>query len=86
VKKGSELRQRAQGILPFDIEQVSEAPRATSYSGLPLVAEIYRACGAAESVRRSVATRPRQRDRGLSNAELVESFALLLAAGLPGIR
>jgi len=46
MKRGSELRRRAQGILPFDIEQVSEAPRATSYSGLPLVAEIYCADGA----------------------------------------
>jgi hypothetical protein len=86
MKKGSELRRRAQGILPFDIEQVLEAPRVTSYSGLPLVAELYRACGAAESVRRCVETRPRQRERGLSDTELVESFALLLAAGLPGIR
>lgn len=82
MKKKTKLAQRSQGILPFDIEEVpSEQVRVTSYSGLPLVAEIYRASGAAEGVARCVATRRRQRERGLTDKELVESFALLLASG-----
>jgi hypothetical protein len=82
VRKKSRLAQGAEGILPFDIEEVPAGEvRVTSYSGLPLVAEMYRACGAAGSVERCVATRQRQRERGLSDVDLVESFALLLASG-----
>lgn len=82
MRKKSRLAQGAEGILPFDIEEVPAGEvRVTSYSGLPLVAEMYRACGAAGSVERCVATRQRQRERGLSDVDLVESFALLLASG-----
>jgi len=79
--RGSELRAGAQGILPFEIEEVEGISRVTSYAGLPLLAETFRASGAAEAVRRWVRTRRRRRDRGLSDVELVESFVLMLAAG-----
>jgi hypothetical protein len=48
---------------------------------LPVVAETYRACGAAEAVRRCVVTRERYRERGLSDEQITESFCMLLAAG-----
>jgi hypothetical protein len=68
-------------VLPYEIEEVDGACRITSYAGLPLVAEAYRATGAAEAVRRYVKTRERMRDRGLRDEEMVESFCVLLAAG-----
>ncbi len=79
--KRLELRDGAQGILPFEIEEVEGISRVTSYAGLPLVAEAFRATGAADSVRRCVETCARRRNRGLSDEQLVESFVLLLAAG-----
>lgn len=82
MKKKSELGQRAAGILPFDYEEVpAERVRVTSYSGLPLVAEMYRASGADAAVKSCVQTRSRRRERGLSDSELVESFVLLQASG-----
>ena len=72
---------RGEGILPFISEEVEGERGITSYAGLPLVAEAYRACGASEAVRRCVVTRERYRERGLSDEQLVESFCLLLAAG-----
>lgn len=70
---------RGEGILPFISEEVEGDRAITSYAGLPLVAEAYRACGASDAVRRSVVTRQRYRERGLSDEQLVESFCLLLA-------
>ena len=82
VKMGRKGRVvRGEGILPFISEEVEGNRAITSYAGLPLVAEAYRACGASESVRRSVATRERYRERGLSDEQLVESFCLLLGMG-----
>jgi hypothetical protein len=81
MKRRSETPKEPQGLLPFEVEEVDGEVRVTSYSGLPLVAEAYRATGAAEAVRRCVHTRARRRDRGLSDAQLVESFLVLLAAG-----
>jgi len=77
----SKLRRRAQGILPYEIEEVEGTSRITSYAGLPLVAEAYRATRAAEAVRRAVATKSRRRERGLTDEEMVESFCVMLAAG-----
>jgi hypothetical protein len=81
MRRPSRMRRRTQGILPYEIEEVDGESRITSYAGLPLVAETYRATGAAEVVRRFVKTRERVRDRGLTDEEMVESFCLLLAAG-----
>ncbi len=69
------------GLLPFVYEEVRGRAAVTSYAGLALVAEAYRACGAAAAVGQAVRTRTPVRARGLSDVELVESFALLLAAG-----
>ena len=72
---------RGEGILPFISEEVDGNRTVTSYAGLPLLAEAYRACGASEAVRRCVVTRERYRERGLSDEELAESFCLLLGMG-----
>lgn len=72
---------RGEGILPFISEEVEGNRAITSYAGLPLLAEAYRACGASEAVRRHVVTRERYRERGLSDEELVEGFCLLLGMG-----
>ena len=72
---------RSEGILPYISEEVEGEHRITANAGLPLVAEAYRACGAADAVRRCVVTRERYRDRGLSDEQLAESFCLLIAAG-----
>lgn len=72
---------RGEGILPFITEEVEETGRLTSYAGAPLIAEVFRASGAAEAARRCVRTRERYRDRGLGDDEIVESFCLLIALG-----
>ena len=71
----------AGGLLPYQLEEESERTGVTSFAGLPLVAEIYRAIGAEDAVRAHVQTRKRQRKRGLTDERLVESLCLLLAAG-----
>jgi hypothetical protein len=81
MRRPSRLRRSAQGILPYEIEEGEGESRITSYAGLPLVAEAYRATGAAEAVRRFVKTRTRVRDRGLTDEEMAESFCVMLAAG-----
>ena len=80
MKKKSRLK-RAEGILPFTLEEVEGQSHLTAHAGLPLVAEAFRASGAAQCVEGFVQTRPRLRERGLTDAELVESFCVLLAAG-----
>jgi hypothetical protein len=72
---------RGEGILPFISEEVEGDRAITSYAGVPLLAEAYRACGASEAIRRSVVTRERYRERGFSDEQLVESFCLLLGMG-----
>jgi hypothetical protein len=82
VKMGLKRRVvRGEGLLPFISEEVEGNRAITSYAGLPLLAEAYRACGASEAVRRCVVTRERYRQRGLSDDQLVESFCLLLGMG-----
>jgi len=72
---------RGEGILPFITEEIEGATRLTSYAGAPLIAEVFRASGAAEATRRCVRTGERYRKRGLAEDEIVESFCLLLALG-----
>jgi hypothetical protein len=71
----------SQGLLPFRIQEVRTSGSVTSYAGLPLVAEAYGASGAAHAVGLQLHTRPRQRDRGLTDEQMVESFCVLLAGG-----
>ena len=78
-KRKNRLRQG--GILPFDLEEKLGVPRFTSFAGLPLVVEAFRACGADRAVAEGPSTRLRQRERGLSDARMAESFCLLLAVG-----
>ena len=74
-------RVRRGGILPFELEEVAARGRITGFSGLPLLAEALRASGAAGAIEQGAQSRRRQRERGLSDAQLAESFCLLLAAG-----
>lgn len=68
-----------QGILAFQIEEAGTEGRLTSYAGLPMVAETFRALGLDQAVEQEVQVKGRA--RGLSEAQMVESFCLLLAAG-----
>lgn len=72
-------RSARQGILPYQIEEPGSGAQLTSYAGLPLVAETYRALGLDRAVAQHV--RLKTRARGLPEAQMVESFCLLLAAG-----
>jgi hypothetical protein len=74
-------RLRQSGILPFEVEEVLGRSAITSFAGLPLVVEAFRACGADRAVGEGPPTRVRHRERGLSDAQMAESFCLLLAAG-----
>lgn len=78
-KRKEKLRQS--GLLAFELEEVLGSSPITSFAGLPLVAEAFRACGADRAVASGPPTRVRQRDRGLSDVQMAESFCLLLAAG-----
>ena len=80
VKKKSKpaLRPESPGILPYEIDP-QPIEGLMTFSGLPLLAEAYRALGLDEAVRREL--RLKQRARGLSEAQLVEAFLLLLVAG-----
>ncbi len=53
----------------------------TSVGGLPLVLETMRAAGVSESVSEEVRAGRRRGRSGYTEAELVEAFALMLAAG-----
>ena len=72
---------RQQGVLPFELQEIKGDWRVTSFAGLPLVAEAFRASGGASAIRQGPQSRLRHRERGLSDEELAESFCLLLAAG-----
>ncbi len=56
-------------------------PRFTSFSGLPLVVEALRACEGQRAIEQGPPRRLCHRERGLSDAQMAESFCLLLAAG-----
>jgi hypothetical protein len=69
----------AEGILPFRIDPDPLRTPIVSFSGLPLIAEAFRGLGLQASCRRHLALK--QRERGFSEAQMIESFALMLAAG-----
>lgn len=77
----SERRVRSGGILPFEIEEVEGTSPITSYAGLPLVAEAFRASGADRAIRQGPQTRPVRRKDAYSDVQMAESLCLLLAAG-----
>lgn len=68
----------SQGILPYRIDP-KPLTGVTSFSGLPLVAEAFRCLGLDAAVPRLVGVK--QRNRGASDAQMVESFLLMLVGG-----
>ncbi len=70
-------RQRPQ--LPFEIADRIAPGLITAHAGVPLVIELFRRVGAAQIVNGQV--RIKQRQRGLTPAQLVETLIALWAAG-----
>lgn len=66
-------------LLPFQLDSEPATDTLTAFGGLPLVAQTYRSLGLPQSVARHL--RFKQRQRGLDEATLVESFVLLNVAG-----
>lgn len=81
MSKRSARRPRAEseGILPFKIDPEPIATPVTSFSGLPLVAEAFRGLGLDTASRQHLALK--QRQRGFTEAQMVESFLLMLVGG-----
>lgn len=65
--------------LPFDIDDQIDPTLLTAHAGVPLVIELFRRLGAAQIVNEQV--RIKQRQRGLTPAQLVETLIALWAAG-----
>ena len=65
--------------LPFEIDQQIEQNLTTGYAGVPLLLELFRVSGAAAVVAEQV--RIKQRNRGASELEIVESLLALWSAG-----
>lgn len=68
-----------EGILPFKLLEDDSEEALTSFGGLPLVVETYQALGLPRWVKRHV--RIKQRDRGYTESQYVESLIALIAAG-----
>lgn len=67
------------GRLNFEIDTELEPGLITARAGVPSLVEVYRLSGTAAVVERTV--KLKQRKRGLSSSEMVESFLALWAAG-----
>lgn len=71
------------GAMPLDLPlEISSEPAPellTALAGLPLVSGTFRELKLAESIGRHIALK--KRERGLKEAQMVESFVLLNAAG-----
>lgn len=65
--------------LPFDIDDQIDPTLLTAHAGGPLVIELFRRLGPAQIVKEQV--RIKQRQRGLTPAQLVETLIALWAAG-----
>ena len=65
--------------LPFEIDQEVDASLLTAHAGIPLLMELYRAAGVADVVDARCSIK--QRNRGLTAAETVESLLALVIAG-----
>jgi len=66
-------------LFDFSIDPEPLSGEVTSHAGLPVVAETFRALGGMESVERHL--NGKQRERGYSDAQIVEAFQLMLTAG-----
>jgi len=78
-KKDSGRVERSYGILPFILEEVEGASSLTPRAGLVTVAEAARGMGLPAVAEEAV--RVKQRDRGYSDWEMIESLVLLIADG-----
>ena len=65
--------------LPFEIDDRIDPSLVTAHAGVPLVIELFRRVGAAQVVNEQV--RIKQRQRGLTPAQLVETLLALWTAG-----
>ena len=65
--------------LPFEIDDRIDPRLVTAHAGVPLVIELFRRVGAAQVVNEQV--RIKQRQRGLTPAQLAETLIALWAAG-----
>lgn len=65
--------------LPFELDEQVDNSLVTGCAGVPLVAELFRASGAAEVMDESV--RAKTRRRGLKSSEMAESLFALWSAG-----
>jgi hypothetical protein len=65
--------------LPFEIDDTIDPTLVTGRAGVPLVIELFRQLGVAQTIDAEVAVK--QRQRGLPPSELVESLIVLWASG-----
>lgn len=65
--------------LPFEIDDRIDPRLVTPHAGVPLVIELFRRVGAAQVINAQV--RRKQRPRGLTSAQLVETLIALWTAG-----
>ena len=65
--------------LPFEIDDTIDPTLVTGRAGVPLVIELFRQLGVAQTIDAEVAVK--QRQRGLSPSQLVESLIVLWASG-----
>lgn len=68
-----------QVILPFQLAEDAAKSGLTAFAGLPLVIETFRALGLGKKTNRLVHVR--ERKRGFTEAEMVETITALMAAG-----
>lgn len=66
-------------LFEFEVDPEPLSGEVTSHAGLPTLAETFRALGGMKSASRHL--NGKQRERGYSDAEMIESFLLLLSAG-----
>ncbi len=72
-------RPGTEGVLPFRVDPTPIDSAVTSFAGLPLVAETFRSLGLDASCHTQLGLK--QRERGFTEAQMVESFALMLSGG-----
>jgi hypothetical protein len=65
--------------LPFEIDDTIDPTLVTGRAGVPLVIEVFRQLGVAQAIDAEVAVK--QRQRGLTPSQLVESLIVLWASG-----
>lgn len=77
-KKGLGAEAPMQWRLGFELDERTDEEALTAYAGTPVLVEMFRASGAARVVDECS---PKQRERGLSASQLLESLLVLWAAG-----